>query len=63
LVDLEELELGLVDILAIALTWSEVSSGPAVMAAIPTFLTAVTRADMVPVEGHLGSGRDCSRMR
>lgn len=63
LVNLEELELRFVDVLAIAGTRSEVGGGPAVVAAVPTFLAAVAGAGMVPVESHSGAGGDCSRVR
>ena len=56
LVDLEELELRLVDVFAVAAARGEVGRGPAVVAAVPAFLAVVAGARVVPGEGHLGAG-------
>lgn len=56
-VDLEELKLSLVDLGAVAVTGSEPSSGPAVVGAVPAFLTLTTATLVVPVEGDLRTGR------
>lgn len=55
LVDLKEFELGLVDVLAVAVAGCEVGCGPAVVAAVPALLTLLACALMVPVEGHFGA--------
>jgi len=52
LMDLEELEFGLVDLGAVTVAWGEVGGGPAVVAAVPALFALTTGALVVPVEGH-----------
>ena len=56
LVNLEEFELGLVDVLAVAVAGSKPGSSPAVVAAVPPVLVSAALALVVPGEGHLGAG-------
>ena len=53
LVDLEEGEVRLVDLGAVAVAGSEVGGGPAMVAAVPALLALAARALVVPVEGDL----------
>lgn len=54
--NLEELELGLVDVLAVTVAGSEVCGGPAVVGAVPAVFSAAASALMVPGEGYFRSG-------
>lgn len=56
LVDLEELELGLVDVLAVAVAGCHVGSCPAVVGAVPAFFARAAAALVVPVEGYVLAG-------
>jgi len=51
LVDLEELEVGLLDVLAVAVARRQVCRGPAVVGAVPALLTASASTLVVPCEG------------
>jgi hypothetical protein len=53
LVDLEELKFGLVDVPAVAVAGSEVSSCPAVVGAVPALLARAAATLVVPVEGYI----------
>lgn len=63
LVDLEELELSLVDLGAVAVTGSEVGGSPAMVGTVPALLTTFALAGVVPVEGNLRAGRSLSGVR
>jgi hypothetical protein len=63
LMDLEELELGLVNLAAVTVARGKVGGSPAVVAAVPTVLTAAATTLVVPVESDLGSSLDVSRVR
>lgn len=53
LMDLEELKLGLVNLAAVAVAGSKVSSCPSMVAAVPSLFTGVTGTLMMPVEGDI----------
>lgn len=64
LMDLEELQLSLVDVLAVTIAWSEIGGCPTVVRAIPALLVAgVTRAGVMPGESNFLTGwcSDCIR--
>lgn len=54
--DLEELELGLVNVLAVTVARSHVGGGPAVVGAVPALFATAASSLVVPSEGHLLSG-------
>jgi len=56
LVDLEELELRLVDVLAVAVAGCHVGGCPAVVRAVPALLSGAAAALVVPVEGYVLAG-------
>jgi hypothetical protein len=59
-VDLEELEVCLLDILAVAIARCKVCGGPAVVGAVPAFFASAARALVVPVESDIGASWDRS---
>lgn len=63
LVDLEELQLSLIDVLAVAVTGSEVCSGEAMVRTVPAVLASSACSCVVPVECHFGTGWSVGRVR
>lgn len=63
LVDLEELKLGLVDILAVTVARSKGGCGPTMVGAVPSIFVTTASAFVVPCEGHLGASRCFSCVR
>lgn len=57
LVNLEELELRLVDLGAVAVAGGEPGGSPAVVGAVPALLTVTAASLVMPVESDLGAGR------
>jgi len=53
LVDLEELKLGLMDVLAVAVAGSHVGGCPAVVGAVPALLVGAAATLVVPAESHI----------
>jgi hypothetical protein len=62
-VDLEELEVVLVDVLAIAVARRHVGGGPPMVGTVPALLTGATLTLVVPVESYIGAGWGISGVR